>query len=238
MTNTTPETKKPEIITIEPIDISCIEQFLEQSKSMEEKSKSVIITSDEQELEVADILKTIKGLQKKVETSRKEKVTPLNEEKNKIQAYYKGPIDLLKGAENYYKKSLVAYFNIKEQKRREEEEKRRSEERKLAEADRQRKLAEAAEAEKYGNQEEAEEILEEALAVTEVAVITEKIKAPSGISYKTTWKAEVTDFSKIPRVWLSVNYQALNAHARNTQGKVPIAGIKMISSKAIASRSN
>ena len=56
----------------------------------------------------------------------------------------------------------------------------------------------------------------------------------SGIKYRTAWKARVTDASAIPREWMVVNEQALQAFARSTKGAVAVAGVEFYAEKTMA----
>ncbi len=102
-------------------------------------------------------------------------------------------------------------------------------------------LREAAKATKAANEADAKAALREAdvAAVAPAPVITVASVAPvvKGQSLRKTWRAVVTDASLVPREWLTVNEQALNAFARSTKGAVPVPGVRFVEETQLASSS-
>jgi len=91
----------------------------------------------------------------------------------------------------------------------------------LREAEKRRAEAEAAAA-KAAVREDAATVV--VAPVVHVASVTPKIK---GQSTATVWKARVTHIDLVPREYLIVNDQALQAFARATKGAVKLPGVEM-----------
>lgn len=101
-----------------------------------------------------------------------------------------------------------------------------------AEAEKARKAADAAAAKA--------EVREEAAAmVAPAAVVTVASSQPKigGQNIRKTWKAVVANVALVPREWLVVNEQALQAFAKATKGAVPVAGVRFEEVSMLASSS-
>jgi hypothetical protein len=109
------------------------------------------------------------------------------------------------------------------------------------EADRAAARREAEKATAAANAAAAKAALREAdaAAVAPAPVITVASVAPvvKGQSLRKTWRAVVVDAAAVPREWLVVNEQALNAFARSTKGAVPVAGVRFVEETQLASSS-
>src|SRR5690554_1781143 len=81
----------------------------------------VTITSQPEYEAAADALRAVKSAAKDIESKRKELVAPLNDAKNKIQAFFKAPLDRLARAEAALKRGMVAYTQEQERIRREQQ---------------------------------------------------------------------------------------------------------------------
>ena len=99
------------------------------------------------------------------------------------------------------------------------------------EAEARQKEATAAAAKAEAKEEAAASVVANAVTVASVAP---EIR---GQSIRVTWKARVVDAAKVPREWLVVNQQALDAFARSTRGAVAVAGVEMYSENVLASTS-
>lgn len=108
-------------------------------------------------------------------------------------------------------------------------------------AEREQAQREAAKATRAANEAAAKaEAREEAAAMVAPApVIAVASVAPTvkGQSLRKTWRAVVVELALVPREWMTVNEQALNAFARSTKGAVPLPGVKFVEDTQLSSSS-
>jgi hypothetical protein len=121
-----------------------------------------------------------------------------------------------------------------------EEEKRLAEQRALqAKADAQA-AAERARLEKDAAKLKTPELkaarMEQAAAIVAPVVHVERTVESAGTTIKKTWKCRVVDAALVPREWMTVNQQALDAFARATKGAMPVAGCEMYEDSSISVR--
>lgn len=142
-------------------------------------------------------------------------------------------------AERIAKAALVVYDQAQERLRREEQQRLQAE---LRRAEEDRRLADAIAAEEAGDRDEAEAMIHEPVFVPTVAVAPSTPKV-SGISYRETWSANVTDLSKLVKFvasnpqfagLLSANLPALNAQARSLKAQMQIPGVEAICTRDVA----
>jgi hypothetical protein len=141
--------------------------------------------------------------------------------------------DPLKAALGIAVGKTSAYRQEEERKRREEEARLRAEAMKQAEEER---LAEAAKLEEVGRTTEAQAVLDEPVKPPPVS-LPPTLEKPKGLSYSTTWEAEVVEISLVPRQYLMANMPMLNAMARSSKGQATIPGVKFRSKTGAARRS-
>jgi predicted ATP-binding protein involved in virulence len=107
-------------------------------------------------------------------------------------------------------------------------------------ADRARLQAEAAAA-----QRKADSAAEKAMAkddqaaavIATVVTVAASVPVVQGQTIRKTWKARVVNAAAVPREWLTINQQALDAFAKSTKGAVPVAGVEMYEETGLASSS-
>ncbi len=142
-------------------------------------------------------------------------------------------------AERIAKAALVVYDQQQDCIRRAEQERVRAE---LKRQEEERLLAEALDAEAAGDVETADALISEPVHVPTVAVAPSTPKV-SGISYRETWSAEVTDLAALVRYvaqhplfagLLSPNMPALNGQARSLKGQLQIPGVKAVCTRDVA----
>lgn len=198
------------------------------------------VTSPETEHEAAEALKAIKRKVKDLNDQRLQMTRPLDESKKKIMALFKTPIEALTECERRLKNGIANYQHKVEQERRQLEAQARERARK--EQERLRKRAEAA-AEK-GQAEKAEVLEDQAEQVA--APTLAKREAPSGVSTRVVWEAEVTDKMALikavaaghaPHTLLEPNMTVLNQQARALKDAMTYPGVKAKSKKSVAVRS-
>ena len=135
----------------------------------------------------------------------------------------------LKKAETIIKRSMSAYVEEQERKRREME----AAQRRAAEAERERKLREAAELEAAGDSQGAENAISEAIVMDEASNYTVpaagKPKA-AGVSTTKDWEITGIDPKVVPLVFSGVELRPVDTAAvmrliRASKGKIEIPGI-------------
>lgn len=216
--------------------------------------RDFVIDSPMMYTQAGEELKGIKGKQKQFDEQRKSITKPLDEAKKSVMALFEEPTRILNEAEVVLKGSMLAYSTEQERLRSIEQAKLDD----AARVERQRLAAEAAQREaeakaaaEAGNTEESERIASEAAALqatasmTTAPVVAQSVEKVSGISTRTSWKAEVTDLFALVKFvaanphmidLLQVNTTTLNQHAKATKDNTRIDGVRVYSEQVLASR--
>jgi len=131
--------------------------------------------------------------------------------------------DRLDAVEKNAKTAILKYDN-------EQEAERRKEQLRLQAIEDARVAREKERLEKRAATLKTPELKEAALAeadaiIAPVVQIEEKTKS-EGVSTRKTWKARVTDISLVPRAYMVVNQQALDALAKATKGSMALPGVE------------
>ena len=222
-------------ISVQPIEVN---QDNKDVVALSERSKSLVISNQDEYTSASDVLKQVKARYKELDTQRKDIVKPLDDAKKKIQELFKTPLDLLSAAETKIKSLMVGYVNEQERIAREKQ----AELQRLAdlEAEKERKKIEARiERAKASGKDEKVEALEEQkenIEPVSVPVVAPTIETPKGMSFREQWTAEVVDFAKLPDEYKLPNQSALNKIAQATKGTISIPGVKLHSEKIPVSR--
>jgi hypothetical protein len=189
------------------------------------------ITSNEQYELACEKGRAIAALDKKIEEFFKRMKDPAyaawkavcNEENNA-----RGP---LQTAKTHYSGIIGSYLQEKERERQQEQLRLEAEARKKEEDAR---VAEAAALELEGKQEEAEEVLNTKPAFIPTPVAPKMVQKVAGVSGRTNWSAEVTDFKalvdavsqgKAPILALQPNETFLNDQARSMKSLLSYPGV-------------
>lgn len=212
---------------------------VEKALAYPDQARAMRITDALSYQGACDFLKGIKALRTEIGETFQPHITRAHEahkallkEKNDAEAP-------LAEAERIAKAALVVYDQAQERIRREEQARLQAE---LRRQEEDRRLAEAVALESAGEQAEAEALIAEPVDVPVVAVAPTTPKV-SGISYRETWSAEVTDLAalvayvaKHPQfaALLSANMPALNAQARSLKGQMQIPGVKAVCTRDVA----
>ena len=214
------------------------EKIEKESTELVVKSQNLVITNQGQYEDAASFLQILKGMQKKVENSFNSIIEKAHQAHKEAIAKRDEHLDPLKKAEKTVKNLMVNYTEGQERKAREEQ--ARLQRLADAEAAKQKKILDEkiARAEAAGKAEKAELLAQEKENIAPIIapVVAPQIETPKGVSYRDNWTAEVIDINLIPREYLVVNMQALNAVAKSTKGTLTIPGVKFISTKILASR--
>lgn len=142
-------------------------------------------------------------------------------------------------AERIAKAALVVYDQEQERARRAEQARIEAE---LRRQEEERRLSDAVALEAAGETEEADALIAAPITVPAVAVAPTTPKV-SGISYRETWSAQVTDVAALAKYvaanpqfasFLTPNMPALNAQARSLKGQMQIPGVEAICTRDVA----
>ena len=145
----------------------------------------------------------------------------------------------LADAERIVKAALVTYDAEQERIRRIEAARLQDE---LRRQEEERRLAEAVELEASGESAEAEALIDAPVFVPTVVVAPSTPKV-SGIAYRETWSASVTDLAALVKYvaanpqcapFLLANMPALNAQARSLKAQLRIPGVEAICTRDVA----
>ena len=129
-----------------------------------------------------------------------------------------GPVEKAVGV---LKKKMTSWYMEEQRKVREQEEKIRQEAIRQQE---EARLKEAEELEKNGEAEKAEEIL--AAPILAPVFKPQEIEKPEGVSYRDSWKFEITDESKIPREYLIPDEKKIAGIVKAMKEKFDVPGIR------------
>ena len=173
--------------------------------SLVERANSFIVETIEDVSSASEFLKTIKGMENKVEEKRLEFIQPLNQSLKAINDTFRKLRMPLEQVRKSLSNKILSW-------RKEEEEKIRKEE------ERRRKIQEAHK--KAGH--EIKEVVE-----------LEKVKATIGSTRtKKVWTFEIVDFSKVPDSYKELNSVAVNQAIRT--GVREINGLKIFQKEQLS----
>lgn len=224
---------------------------------------SMVIDSHETYELAADELKAIKSKAKTIEDQRTSITGPINKALKAVNDLFRGPSDYLAQAEKIIKTKMIGYTTEQEriaaEAQRKAEAEIRAEQARIAKEAADREAAAQAEAAKLvaeGNAEKAAEVqAEAAIEASSMVAIAHVMTAPvveaavtkvSGVSMRSTWKAECTDKAALvafiatnPQFLnlLDVNASALNQMAKAMRETMNIDGVRVYEEKQLASRS-
>lgn len=204
------------------------------------------IDSNETLERVTDAARELKNFEKKVETRRKELVSPFNDQVKVINGYAGSVAALLEPATAHLKNEMKKWESVLEQKRIEEQ-KKIDEEKKRREAEAAEKArisheeAEAVAA--FGSEEDGEraKLLAQAEAETEQAAIiaidkkaTKEVQSMRVSGVKKVWTFNVTDPNLVPREYLVVDEKKIREAIRAEVREIP--GVEIFQDTQIAIR--
>jgi len=184
----------------------------------------------------------IKTVRKQVDEVFDPVITKAHAAHKEALASKKKLTDPLDTAEKQIKAAISTYTLEQERKAREEQARLRAEAEERARKERERLESQALKAMDKGQEEKAEALIEKAESVqvmTPIAAPT--YHAPSGISTRKTWKARVTDESKVPAYYAGVLIRpvdgaALNRIAVMTKGPSSIPGVEFYEDSVVSAR--
>lgn len=209
-----------------------VKPVAKEVSALTQQVESFEVTDADSYEQGAEVLRTIKSLHKKAEEQRKSITSPLDQAKKQVMDLFRPFTDSLTGAERTLKRRMVAWKS--EQDRIAREEARKAEEK--ARKERQRLEREAKKAEEAGRVERADTLRERSEVVTAAPPAPAAPKV-SGISERKVWKFEVTDPSKVPDEYKTVDERKIGGVVRALKGDTNIPGVRVWEESSLAARS-
>jgi len=229
----------PESIAIarpDPLLMQSADEFLAIARLSYGQIKSA------EECEAAgEDLKSIKARQKQLEDARTSITKPLVDVQRAVNNLFRTPQDTLIEAERIIKRGILTYQEVEDRKHLEMEAAAAQALRK----EREKLETQAARAQASGKFEVAEALRVSAAVMPERMEIATTVAKITGLSSRSTWRAEVTDKSALiahvaghPE-WLNLlepNMTALNGLARSQKSALALPGVKAVEERQLAAR--
>lgn len=204
-----------------------------------DKARSLLIEDTGSYGSACEFLKGIKALRAEIADTFEPHIKRAHESHRALLKEKADAEALLVEAERIAKAALVAWEQDQEQQRRREQARLQAQ---LQREEEERRLADAVAAEEAGEVDVAEALIAAPIVAPVVAVapMTPKV---SGITYRETWSATVTDLSALVKFvathpqfagLLSANMLALNAQARSLKGQLQIPGVEAVCTRDVA----
>ena len=216
------------------------ELALRESKELLGQVASFGVTSIEQYNAAGDLLRSVKGRQKDIETERKGILRPFDEARDRIMKLFAPVQKNLTDAERLLKASMLDWQRA-EQRRRDEEE---AAAREAQHIEQQRLAAEAEAATATGDETRATVLQEMA---EDVPVQTAApVERAAGTSVRQVWHAEVVEkkrliqavlIGQLPLALLDINMPLLNQMAREEKANFHVPGATAVMEEQMAVRS-
>jgi len=206
-------------------------ELMAEVQVIETKLRQITVTNQEERERAIEIGRDSKNMIKKIQDWFAPAKKAAHDAHKAVVNQENQALEGLKRAQSEAKRAILGYDAKMELLRREQQAKLQREAEEQARKERERLEKEAARLKTPELKQERLEMAQEIVApVVEVASVIERSK---GESYRSTWRAEVTDKKAVPREWLIVNEQALNSFARSTKGQVQVAGVRFIEDKQL-----
>ncbi len=198
------------------------------------------IVTQEHYVASADLLKQIKTKQTALDGLRRSMTRPLDEAKSRIMDLFRPAGERLSRAEDTLKDAMIAFTREQERQRQETERIARE----AAEKEAERLMRRAEQARAKGKDDKATDLEDQAENVP-VPIVPSQQPAVSGVSLRTTWRAEVHDLKALvaacakgqaPLALLQPNMVVLNTQARSLKKELNIPGVRAVSDEGVAAR--
>lgn len=212
---------------------------VEKALTYPAQARALVIADAGSYQQACDFLKGVKALRTEIADTFEPHIKRAHEAHKALLKEKADAEAPLAEAERITKAALVTYDQQQEHLRREEQARLQAEVRRQEE---ERRLAEAVELEEAGELAEAEALIAAPVSVPTVAVAPSTPKV-SGIAYRETWSASVTDLAALVKYvaahpqfagFLLPNLPALNAQARSLKGQMQIPGVEAICTRDVA----
>jgi len=204
----------------------------EKSSAIVESARALAIVDDASYERAGEFLLGVAALEKEITDHH----APIKSAAHKAhKAVCDAEAALLKGprqAREIVEPRVLAYQ--KEQERKREEERRRLEAEERARLEEEH-LAEAVSIEEVDGTEAASAFLDEERApVTVVLPLAPAAPKVAGVATRAVWKWRITDENRVPRQFLKVDEQAINAIVRAQKDRTRIPGVEVYQETALA----
>lgn len=234
------ETQAPVLVSLSiPVPAT---NYQNEARAFLDSARALKVTTPEQAKTVAEDLRKIKALWKKVDETRKELKQPIDAEAAKVQAFYKPALDWLKEAEDIQKKALEKFMDEEDRKRREAEARAAE----AARIEREKLEAKAREAEAAGKAEKADALRERAETVAITAPAPTPATKLAGIGSAFVYEAEVIDFADLLafivvnpmyHYLLKIDQTALDRIAGTLKDNFQMPGTKLVKKRSLSAKS-
>lgn len=211
----------------------------EQAVTLLVAARTVRIVDNVTAQDAADLRNTINNEEKHAEAARTALVKPLNDHVKWINEQFKPASLARQQALDILRRTLGAWDDVQRKEREDAERALREEQER--ERLRLEKLAEKAAA--RGDDTKAEEFAARAETVALAPTALPEPEAPTGIVYRYTYRAEVTDLpalltavlaGTVPAEAVAADLKYLNATARATKGAIRWPGVRFVAEKTVA----
>lgn len=196
----------------------------------EQWAKSLVVSTSEQRNEAVEIVRQAKSYRKKIVEFFADTKDKAHKTWKAIVAQEKSFTDRIDAIELSVKKTVRQYDDKVEQERRKEQARLQAIADEQARRERERLIKEA---EKLKTPELREQRLEEAEELVAPVVMVEEPEKQKKESTVSEWKARVVKLSIVPREYLVVNQQALDALAKATKGSIELPGVEFYEYKTL-----
>lgn len=189
-------------------------------------ARALVVESPEQFTRADVFCVGLKELEKEIISTFKEPKEKAWQSHKAIVAAEAKHLEPVQEARKIAKGKMVVFQEAEERKRQEDERRRQAEARREEE---DRKLREAEALEKAGDKKSAQEVIESPVVIAPVKVVSQVPK--SSTVFQERWDFQITDPTKIPREYLTVDTVRLGAVVRATKGALEIPGVRIFSKK-------
>jgi len=233
------EDRKLEIADHEILKYKCEEEEMQENEmqaavAVIEKQAILKVASVQERNSALDLVKQIKSRRSAVVEFFRDTKAKANAAWKAIVAQEKSFTDRLDNTERKIKMAVLEFDREQERVRQAEQRRLQAAADEAARRERERLEKQAA---KLKTPEKREAVLEQAAMVAAPAIqVAPAVQKTTGVSTRKTWKARVVDVEKVPREFMVVNQQALDAYARATKGAVAVAGVEFVEEETMSIR--
>lgn len=204
----------------------------QQALELYDEHKAMDITNRVQFVAGAEVLRTVKGMQKSLETERTKATIPMNEALRQVNDWFRGPREQLEKAEKIIKAAL-AKFEWGETERIRAEEAKAREAARIETEELERRAAKAIQ---KGDTDKAADLMARAAVVVPDLAPTAPVKAKA-MAFTDVWAVAVTDPQLVPRQYLVIDEAKIRAVVKAMKGDIEIPGVKIIHRRDVRSGS-
>lgn len=202
-------------------------ELVVRSEKVYNDAQKFVVNSPETYTQSGIELIGIKNQEKRLIELEKTMTKPANETIRAIKAFFEKPKEYLKQAKFIRTNNMANYKMEEDRIKREKEEKLAEEARKKEEELKKKLDLKIEKAKLTGNQDKVDELTyQKDLVKVEVKSVVSKVPYVEGLATRKNWKFRVTDESKIPREYLTIDEVKLGQVARSKHDEVDIPGVE------------